>query len=79
MNVGERIKFQFAGKEIEGVVARLFPKKAYLKVDFPRHPGKMVVRSISELEGKAPAPKKKAEKKKRAGKKETTRSKAEKE
>ena len=65
MNVGERLKFQFGGKEMEGVVAKIFPKKVYLKVDFPRHPGKIVVRKIAELEGEGPDLKKKKKKEKR--------------
>ncbi len=40
MNVGERVKFQFGGKEKEGWVVKIFPKRVYLRVDFPRHPGK---------------------------------------
>jgi len=68
MNVGERVKFQFSGKEKEGIVVKIFPKKVYLRVDFPHHPGKIVVRPLAELEGKGPAPKKR--KKKEKGKKE---------
>ncbi len=64
MNVGERVKFQFGGKEKEGVVVKIFSKKVYLKVDFPRHPGKMILRSIAALEGKNPAPPKKKRKEK---------------
>lgn len=64
MNVGERIKFFFGGKEKEGVVTRVFPKKVYLKVDFPKHPGKIVIRSLAELEGKGPERKKKEKPKK---------------
>jgi hypothetical protein len=64
MNVGERIKFSFGGKEKEGVVTRIFPKKVYLKVDFPKHPGKVVVRSLAELEGRGPERKKKVKPKK---------------
>jgi hypothetical protein len=71
MNVGERIKFSFGGKEKEGVVTRIFPKKVYLKVDFPKHPGKVVIRSLAELEGKVPRQKKKA---KKAKKEKATRS-----
>ena len=52
MNVGDRIKFPFGGEEKEGVVIKVFPKKVYLKVDFPKHPGKTVVRSLADLEGK---------------------------
>ncbi len=65
MNVGDRVKFSFGGKEKEGTVIKIFPKKVYLKVDFPRHPGKMVVRSMAELEGKSPAPQKKKRKEKK--------------
>jgi hypothetical protein len=68
MNVGDRVKFPFGGKEKEGVVFKIFPKKVYLKVDFPHHPAKLVVRTVAELEGKGPAPKPK--KKKEKGKKE---------
>ncbi len=70
MNVGETVKFQFGTQEKEGVVVRIFPKKVYLKVDFPRHPGKIVVRPIAELEGKGPAPKKKKRKEKARRKEE---------
>lgn len=74
MNVGERVKFQFGGQEKEGWVVKIFPKKVYLRVDFPRHPGKIVVRPIADLEGKGPAPKKK---KKEKEKKERTQRKEE--
>jgi len=65
MNVGERVKFQFGTQEKEGLVVKIFPKKVYLKVDFPRHPGKLVVKPIAELEGKGPTPKKKKKKEKK--------------
>ena len=64
MNVGERIKFSFGGKEKEGVVTRVFSKRVYLKVDFPKHPGKIIIRSLAELEGKGPERKKKGKPKK---------------
>jgi len=67
MNVGDRINFQFGGKEKEGVVVKVFSKTIYLKVDFPRHPGKIVMRKLAELEGKV-QPKKKKEKKAKAKK-----------
>ncbi len=66
MEVGDRIKFSFGGEEKEGVVAKIFSKKVYLKVDFPRHKGKLIVRSLAELEGKIPQGKKKAKKEKKA-------------
>jgi len=62
MEVGDRLKFQFGGKEKEGVVIKVFPKKVYLKVDFPRHPGKVVIRSLTALEGKSLAGQKKKKK-----------------
>jgi hypothetical protein len=65
MNVGDRVKFQFGGKEKEGVVFKIFPKKVYLKVDFPRHPARVVVRPLAELEGQSPAPQKKKKKEKK--------------
>ena len=65
MKVGDRIKFSFGGEEKEGVVIKVFPKKVYLKVDFPRHPGKTVVRSLAELEGKKKTKPKKEKKEKK--------------
>jgi len=76
MNVGDRVKFQFGGKEKEGVVVKVFPKTIYLKVDFPHHPGKVVVRKLAELEGKA-LPKKKKAKKAKAQKEKAQKAKAE--
>ena len=64
MNAGDRVKFPFGGKEKEGVVIKIFPKKVYLKVDFPHHPAKLVVRTLAALEGKGPAPKPKKKKEK---------------
>ncbi len=70
MNVGDRIKFQFAGQEKEGIVERIFAKKVYLKVDFPGQPGKRVIRTLAALEGKvAPAQRRKAKAKKAKAKK----------
>ena len=70
MNVGDRVKFQFGGKEKEGVVFKIFPKKVYLKADFPHHPARLVIRTLAELEGRGPAPK--PRKKKEKDKKEKT-------
>jgi hypothetical protein len=64
MKVGDRIKFSFGGEEKEGVVVKIFPKKVYLKVDFPKHKGKLIVRSLAKLEGKIPQGKKKEKAKK---------------
>jgi len=69
MNVGDRIKFSFGGKEKEGTVLKIFPKKVYLRVDFPKHPGKTIVRSLADLEGKKEkARKEKKVKKEKKGK-----------
>jgi hypothetical protein len=81
MNVGDRVKFSFGGKEKEGVVTGIFPKKVYLKVDFPKHPGKVVIRSLAELEGRGPEKKKQAkatkEKKEKAPKEKKSEEKKE--
>ncbi|NIQ00011.1 MAG: hypothetical protein GWM98_26945, partial [Nitrospinaceae bacterium] len=44
MKVGDKVKFDFAGKKKEGVVAKLFPNSVHLKVDFERDKGKIVKR-----------------------------------
>ena len=64
MKVGDRIKFSFGGEEKEGGIAKVFPKKVYLKADFPKHKGKLIIRSLAELEGKIPKSKKKEKPKK---------------
>ncbi len=50
MNIGDRVTFPFANGTKEGVVVRFTAKKAWLKVDFPRHQGKLIVRKIAQLE-----------------------------
>lgn len=69
MKVGDRITFQFGGKEKTGTVVKVFPKTVYLKADFPRHPGKILARKLAELEGKRP-PKRQGKKAKPQTKKE---------
>lgn len=73
MQIGDRIKFQFGGQEKEGVVEKVFAKKVYLKVDFPGHPAKRVIRPLAVLEGKIAA----AAKKRKRGKDEKSREKKE--
>jgi hypothetical protein len=67
MKVGEKITFAFAGGEKEGMIERLTPKMAFLRVDFPRHKNKLIARKISVLEAGPPSTKdkKKKEKKKK--------------
>ncbi len=44
MKEGDRVVFPFARGEKEGIVWKVTPKKVYIKVDFPRHPGKVIKR-----------------------------------
>ena len=50
MKVGDKITFAFGDGEKEGVIERLSAKRAFLRVDFPHHDNKLVVRRISVLE-----------------------------
>jgi hypothetical protein len=49
MNVGDKVKFTFAKKEMEGTVQKIFPKTVYLKADFPKEKGKTVTRKIKDV------------------------------
>jgi len=49
MKVGDKIKFDFAGKKKEGTVSRLFDNTVYLKVDFEKDKQKTVKRKISQV------------------------------
>lgn len=62
MKVGDTIKFDFAGKKKDGVIAKLFPNSVHLKVDFERDKGKIVKRKLSEVDGGKSKAKKKAKK-----------------
>jgi len=64
LKVGERISFPFGKGEKEGTVVRLFQKTVYLRVDFPKHPGKLVRRKLEALQ---PKDKKGKDKKKAKG------------
>ena len=59
LKIGDRITFPFGKGEKEGVVARVFRKNVYLRVGFPRHPGKLVRRKIDDLDPKGKPKKKK--------------------
>jgi len=63
MKVGDKITFSFASGEKQGVVEKIFSKKVYVRVDFPRHPHKLIVRKLSDLESSASATKKKKKEK----------------
>jgi len=49
MNVGDKVKFTFAKKEMEGQVEKIFPKNVYLKADFPKDKGKTVKRKVKDI------------------------------
>jgi hypothetical protein len=64
MEVGDKITFSFGKGEKEGTVYKVFPKTIYIKVDFPKHKGKIIKRSILTLNPGETAKKREAEKKK---------------
>ncbi|HVN96277.1 MAG TPA: hypothetical protein VMT62_07605 [Syntrophorhabdaceae bacterium] len=49
MKTGDKVKFTFAKKEMEGTIQRIFPKTVYLKADFPKEKGKTVIRKIKDI------------------------------
>lgn len=49
VKVGDTIKFDFAGKKKEGVVAKLLPNSVHLRVDFEGDKGKIVKRKLNEV------------------------------
>ena len=50
MKVGDKVKFDFAGKKKEGTVNKVFSSTVYLKVDFDKDKQKTVKRKISQLD-----------------------------
>ena len=52
MKIGDKIKFDFAGKKKEGTVSKLFDNTVYLKVDFNKDKKKTVKRKLSQVDGK---------------------------
>mgnify|MGYP001081111959 CR=1 FL=1 len=49
MKVGDKVKFTFAGKEMDGEITKIFQKTAYIKADFPKDKGKIIKRKIKDL------------------------------
>jgi hypothetical protein len=49
MKVGDKVKFPFAKKEMEGTVETLFEKTVYIRADFPHDKGKIVKRKVKEI------------------------------
>ena len=65
MNRGDKITFPFGTGEKEGIVEKIYPNTVYIKVDFPKHKGKIIKRSIASLNPKAAASQKKEDEKKK--------------
>ena len=51
MKSGDKVKFPFAKKELEGTVDRVFAKTVYIKADMPHHKGKTFIRKIKDVKG----------------------------
>ncbi len=49
MKAGDKVKFSFAKKELEGTVDRVFDKTVYLRADMPRQKGKIIKRKIKDV------------------------------
>ena len=49
MNIGDKVKFPFAKKEMEGTVEKVFAKVVYIKADFPKDKGKIIRRKVKDL------------------------------
>jgi len=49
MELGDKIKFYFAGKEKEGSVYKIFSKTIYILTDFDNHKGKIIRRKLADL------------------------------
>jgi hypothetical protein len=49
MKAGDKVKFPFAKKEMEGTVEKVFGKTVYLRADMPHQKGKMVKRKITDI------------------------------
>jgi len=50
MEVGEKVTFPFAQKQMDGVIKKITGKTVYITADFPRHKGKVIKRSIHDFE-----------------------------
>jgi len=49
MKPGDKVKFTFAKKEMEGMVQKVFAKSVYIKADFPKDKGKVIKRKIKDI------------------------------
>ncbi|MBP1748412.1 MAG: hypothetical protein H6Q52_951 [Deltaproteobacteria bacterium] len=49
MTKGDKVTFPFGKKTMEGIVEQVNQKTVYIKADFPKDKGKMVVRKIKDV------------------------------
>ncbi len=49
MKIGDKVKFPFAKKEMEGIVERVFDKTVYVKADMPHQKGKIIKRKVKDI------------------------------
>jgi hypothetical protein len=49
MKAGDKVKFLFAKKEMEGTVERVFAKTVYLRADMPHQKGKTIKRKVRDV------------------------------
>jgi len=50
MQEGDKVTFNLAKETKEGTVFKVFEKTVLIKVDFPKHKGKIIRRKIHQLE-----------------------------
>ena len=79
MEKGDTITFPFGKGEKEGIIYQVFPTTVYIKVDFPKHKGKIIKRSIMDVQPTKESKKIKEVKKKEAKTKAQQKTKASKE
>ena len=49
MKTGDKVRFPFAKKELEGIVDRVFEKTVYVRADMPHQKGKIIKRKIKDV------------------------------
>jgi hypothetical protein len=49
VKVGDKVRFPFAKKELEGTVQRVFDKTVYLRADMPHQKGKLIKRKAKDI------------------------------
>ena len=49
MKAGDRVKFSFAKKEMEGAIDRVFEKTVYIKTDMPHQKSKIIKRKVKDV------------------------------